>query len=43
MTATYSRFYMMNRTDLFKEQRGTIKQEVIKEGDKTDTNLYLVA
>lgn len=33
---------MMNRYDLVKALSGTFKQIVLKEGDKTDTNLYLV-
>lgn len=39
---TYSQFYLMNRQDLIKAQSGTFKQIVLKEGDKSDLNLYLV-
>ena len=42
MTSTYSRFYMSNRTDLFKEVSGTYKQLLLREGDCSDANLYLV-
>lgn len=42
MPQIYSRFYMLNRTDLFKSMTATFKQVILEEGDKTDTNLYMV-
>ena len=42
MQTVYSRFYMMNRRDLFREQSCIYKQVVMREGDKLDTNLYMV-
>ena len=42
MQTVYSRFYMMNRRDLFRAQNCIYKQVVMKDGDKADTNLYIV-
>jgi len=43
MMQVYSRFYMSNRTDLFRERTATFKQVILNEGDSTDNNLYLVS
>ena len=42
MQAVYSRFYMMNRRELFREQSCIYKQVIMREGDKADTNMYMV-
>ena len=42
MQAVYSRFFLLNRRELFREQTCNFKQVVMSEGDKADTNLYMV-
>lgn len=42
MQQNYSRFYILNRTDLFKEKKPTYKQVILTEGESQDNNLYMV-
>ena len=42
MAEVYSRYYMMHRSELFREQTYNFRQVILKEGDHTDQNFYLI-